>query len=138
MKSEKGVTLITVTIYIIVMVIVVGIIAIVTGVFMKSLQDADFYNDPIEEYTRFNSYFTEEVNHPGLKIQDCKEDYIVFDNGVQYSFIEENKGIYKDQVKICWNIDSCKFKQSESNGKTIITVEFQAGGQNRTTIYTLK
>ena len=57
MKSQKGITLITLTIYIIVMVVMVGIIAVVTGAFMKSLQQADFYNDPIAEYTAFNSYF---------------------------------------------------------------------------------
>lgn len=138
MKSEKGVTLITLTIYVIVMVVVVGIIAIVTGAFMKSLQNANFYNDPIAEYTTFNSYISEEVNHPGIKILECKENYVVFDNNVQYSFIPENRGIYRNQVKICWDIDSCTFSEGIENGKTVVTVHFVAGGQDRTTKYTLK
>lgn len=138
MKSEKGITLITLTIYIIVMVVMIGIIAIVSGAFMKSMQDANFYNDPIAEYTAFNSYFSEQVNHPGLKILECKENYIVFDDGVQYSFIEENKGIYRDKVKICWDIDSCTFSESIQNGKPVVTVHFVAGGQDKITTYTLK
>ena len=138
MKSQKGITLISLTIYVIVMIAVVGIIAVVTGVFMKSLKDADFYNDPIAEYTAFNSYFSEEVNHPGIKILECKDDYIVFDNNVQYSFIAENKGIYRNKVKICWDIDSCTFSQGIENGITVVTVHFVAGGQDRTTKYTLK
>lgn len=138
MKSQKGLTLISVSIYVIVMIVVVGVISVVTGAFMKTLKSADFNNDPIAEYTTFNSYFSEEVNHPGLKVVDCQNDYIVFDNGVQYSFIAENSGIYRNQVKICRDIESCTFSQSESNGKTVITVRFKAGGQDRSTIYTLK
>ena len=138
MKSQKGITLITLTIYIIVMVAMVGIIAVVTGVFMKSLQEADFNNDPIAEYTAFNSYFSEQVNHPGLKILECKENYIAFDDGVQYTFVEENKGIYRNQEKICWDIDSCTFSEKIENGKAVVTVHFKAGGQDRTTRYTLK
>ena len=138
MKSQKGITLISLTIYVIVMIAVVGIIAVVTGAFMKSLKDANFYNDPIAEYTAFNSYFSEEVNHPGIKILECKEDYIVFDNNVQYSFIAENKGIYRNKVKICWDIDSCTFSEGIENGKSVVTVHFVSGGQDRTTKYTLK
>lgn len=138
MKSEKGITLITLTIYVIVMIVMIGIIAIVSGAFMKSMQDANFYNDPIAEYTAFNSYFSEEVNHPGLKILECKENYIVFDDGVQYTFVEENRGIYRNQVKICWDIESCNFTEGIENGKAVVTVHFVAGGQDRTTKYTLK
>ncbi len=138
MKSQKGITLVSLIVYVFVMTIVVGIIAVVTGTFMKSLRDANFYNDPIAEYTAFNSYFTEEVNHKGVQITDCQDNYIVFDNNVQYSFIPENRGIYRNQVKICWDIDSCTFSQSEKNGKTVVTVEFKAGSQDRTTTYTLE
>lgn len=138
MKSEKGITLISLTIYVIVMVAMIGIIAIVSGVFMKSMKDANFYNDPIAEYTAFNSYFSEQVNHSGLKISACEENYIIFSDGVQYSFIPENKGIYKDKVKICRNIDQCTFSKSEENGKEVVTVHFVSGGQDRTTKYTLK
>lgn len=138
MKSEKGITLITLTIYVIVMIVMIGIIAIVSGAFMKSMQDANFYNDPIAEYTAFNSYFSEQVNHTGLQISACEENYIIFSDGVQYSFIPENKGIYRDKVKICWNIDQCTFSKSEENGKEIVTVHFVSGGQDRTTKYTLK
>ena len=138
MKSQKGITLVSLIIYVFAMTVVVGVIAVVSGTFMKSLRDADFYNDPIAEYTTFNSYFTEEINHKGIQITDCQDDYIVFDNNVQYSFIPENRGIYRNKVKICWDIDSCTFSKSEKNGKTVVTVEFKAGGQDRTTTYTLQ
>ena len=137
MKSEKGVTLITLTIYILVTTVVVGIIVVVPGVIMKRLSDADFYNDPIAEYSAFNSYFSNQVNHSGIKILECNENYIAFDDGVQYTFVQENRGVYRNQEKICWDIDKCTFSETIENGKVIITVYFKAGGQERTTKYTL-
>ena len=138
MKSEKGVTIISLIIYVIVLSVVIGMVAIISGAFMDSVDEAEMYTDPIEQYTTFNSYFSEEVNHPGLEVVQCQDDYVLFSNGVQYSFISENRGIYKDKVKICRNIDNCNFSQSIKNGKTVITVEFSVDGQKRTTNYALK
>ena len=138
MKSQKGITLISLTIYVIVMAIVIGVIAIVTGVFFKSLQQSNFYTDPIAEYTAFNSYFSEEVNHSGLKILNCEDNYVAFDNGIVYTFSEENQGIYRNQVKICKDIEECTFSETIKNGKQVVEVRIKAGSQDRTTIYTLK
>ena len=103
MKSEKGVTLISLTIYIIVMSIVVGIIAVISGIFFKNINDLEETN-PLEEYTNFNTYFSNEVNKEGIKVLKYDSDYIIFDNGVQYTFIQENKGIYMNKVKICKDV----------------------------------
>lgn len=138
MKSEKGVTLITVTIYIIAMTIILGVIAVLSGAFMKSMQESNFNNEPITEYIRFNTYFSEEVNTPGIKILECTNDYVVFSNGVQYSFIEENRGIYRNKVKICWNIDKCNFVDRTEDEKQMLSVHFVAEGIDYTTDYTLK
>lgn len=138
MKSQKGITLISLTIYVIVMAIVIGVIAIVTGVFFKSLQQSNFYTDPIAEYTAFNSFFSEEVNHPGLKILNCEDNYVAFDNGIVYTFSEENQGIYRNQVKICKDIEECTFSETIKNGKQVVEVRIKAGSQDRTTTYTLK
>ena len=63
MKQEKGVTLISLTIYVIVMAIVIGVLAIITNFFYKNVKDVNVDIDPITQYTTFNSYFSEEVNH---------------------------------------------------------------------------
>lgn len=138
MKSEKGITLISLIVYVIVLTIVVAVIAIVSGFFMKNIKKADFYTDPLTEYTAFNSYFSDEINHKGIKILECKDDYVVFDDGVQYTYISENKGIYRNQVKIAKEIDYCTFSEENVNGKQVIKVKFKAGSQDRTTKYTLK
>jgi len=138
MKSEKGITLISLTIYIIVMAIVVAVMAILTTFFYKNIKNVEMDIDPITEYTSFNSYFSDEVNHINLKILECKSNYVVFSNGVQYMYIPENKGIYRNKVKICNNIEECTFSENIKNGKSTIEVQFKAGNQTRKTTYTLK
>lgn len=138
MKSEKGVTLISLTIYIIVFTIVMAVIGIVTGAFTKNIQKTNFFTDPLTEYTAFNSYFSEDVNHKGVKILECTKDYVVFDNGVQYTYIPENKGVYRNKVKIARNVEFCSFLGDTKNGKPIIIVNFKAGDNVKTTTYTLK
>ncbi len=137
MKKEKGITLISLTIYVIVMAIVIGVMAIITTFFYKNMEN-EFDIDPIAEYTTFNSYFSDEVNHENIRILECDTNYIAFSNGVQYSYIPENKGIYRNKVKICRNVTKCTFKRDIKNGKNVVEVEFTAGNQNRKTTYTLK
>ena len=117
MKSQKGVTLISLTIYVIVMAIVVGILSVITTFFYHNTKDFRDIN-PMLEYTTFNSYFSDEVNHSNIKIVKCytgttddEQNYIIFNNGVQYTYIPANKGIYRNKVKICRNIEQCEFSE---------------------------
>ena len=136
MKSEKGITLISVTIYVIVMAIVIGIIAVISGFFYKSIDGVD-ETVPAQEFTEFNRYFSDEINRSGVSINSCGSDYIVFNNNVEYTFVAGNKGIYRNGVKICRDIDSCTFTKGNENGKTTITVEIMVSGRVMTTTYAL-
>ena len=143
MKSQKGITLISLTIYVLVMAIVVGVVAIISTFFYSNMNNTTQDLNPITEYTKFNSFFSDEVNHSNIKILDCGttedgQNYIAFDNGVQYTFIPENQGIYRNQVKIAKGVTNCTFTRNIKNGKDVVEVVFQAGNRTRETTYTLK
>lgn len=147
MKSERGVTTISVTIYIIAMLLAVTIIGILTGFFYKNVDISSNANDINKQYTKFNAYFTEEVNISGntvveMQVKDEGTEnelsFIVFSSGNQYTFIKQNKGIYFGHTKIATNIEECKFEKHENNGKTTITVKIAGDNLDRTTTYTLK
>ena len=138
MKSQKGITLISLTIYVLVMTIVIAVMALLTTFFYKNVKEVKMDIDPVTQYTTFNAYFAEEMNHTNLKIWECQANLVVFSNGVQYRYIPENKGIYRNQVKICNQIEQCVFSEQIKNGKSVIEVNFKAGDQSRTTTYTLK
>lgn len=143
MKSEKGITLISLTIYVIAMAIVVGVIAIISTFFYSNMEDTDNIVSPMTEYTKFNSFFSDEINHEGIEVVSCGttdngQNYIVFSNEVQYTYIEANRAIYRNKVKIAKEIDDCTFTTGTNNGKRVVKVEFEAGGKTRENTYTLK
>lgn len=139
MKSPKGVTLISLTIYIIVMAIVVAMVAVISTYFYTNVKDTSDTINPMTEYTKFNSFFLDEVNYSNIKVLECKENYIAFDNGIQYTFIAENKGIYRNKVKIVSEVESCTFGYKIKNGKRVVTVNMKIEKANaRNVEYTLK
>ena len=156
MRTEKGVTLITVTIYIIVMLIMISIITVLTSYFYKNVDIQSISQDLNQQYTKFNSYFVKEVNKRGNKVVDIQsvsipqdeeenaetntsqQNYIVFSSGNQYTYIPKNQGIYMNKVKIAQNITGCTFAtHKEENGKTTVTVTILGDNFERETNYTL-
>lgn len=149
MNSQKGITLVSLTIYIIAMVIVVGIVAVISSYFYQNVNTSTDQINPLAEYTKLNSFFTEEVNHDQIKVLECKttyqetneieSSYIVFDDGVQYTYLAENEAVYRNQAKICQEVKSCMFENRIKNGKDIVVLTITIGnGTEKTVEYTLK
>ena len=138
MKSQRGVTLTSLIVYVISMVIIISVMAVITTNFYRNINNTNNTVEPYTEYVKFNSYFSNEVNESNIKVLECKENYIVFDNGIQYTFIAENKSIYQNKVKICKNVTSCTFSTEIKNGNNVVNVQFTIGDKTYSNTYTLK
>ena len=140
MKKEKGVTLISVIVYVIGLLIVVGVISTLTGFFYKNVNINTDNTEITKQFTKFNSYFTSEINEKDIYVLEVKTSgetptttsYIAFSNGVTYTFSEENKSIYRNQVKICTNVDRCLFSYDFIEQKYIVYVDLKIGNLERT------
>ena len=111
MKSNKGITMASLVIYVIAMSIVVATIATLTSYFYNNMDELDADTNSSIAYTEFNTYFSKEIsikeNYPLLV--EGTSDYIIFSKtGNQYTL--KNRTIYKNQVKICSNIEDCTFE----------------------------
>lgn len=132
MKSEKGITLISLIVYVVAMAITIAIISVVTTYFYNNVNLIGKTLDPAKEYTKFNSFFSEEVNKKGTKVLECNNgtsegtNYILFSDGTQYTFKNEN--VYKGKVKIAEGIANMKFSSIIKNGKEAIIVEYTLKG----------
>ena len=138
MKSQRGITLSSLVVYVVAITIIVSVMAIITTNFYKTMNESNSSIEPYVEYTKFNTYFTENINKGSIKILDCNNDYIVFNDETQYTYVSENKGIYKNKVKVCKNVTSCKFSTEVKNGKEVVKVELTIGNKEYTNSYTLK
>ena len=111
MKSNKGITMASLVIYVIAMSIVVATIATLTSYFYNNMDELDADTNSSIAYTEFNTYFSKEIsikeNYPLLV--EGTSDYIIFSKtGNQYTL--KNRTIYQNQVKICSNIEDCTFE----------------------------
>ena len=63
MKSERGITLISVTVYIIAITILIGVITVISRYFYTNTKSVSQSIDPVTQFTKFNTFFSDEVNH---------------------------------------------------------------------------
>lgn len=146
MKSEKGITMVSLIIYVIAMLITVTIITIVTSYFYQNIDiDSDKYTY-FSEFTKFESFISEEVNKTDNQILDIgevvennkKQNYIAFSSGNQYTYIPENQAIYQNNVKIANGVEQCSFKEKQVNGKPAFEVSIKIQDKTRKVQYVLK
>lgn len=136
MKSNKGVTLTSLIIYVIGMTIMVSIIATLTSFFYKNIDIGDI-NSNTTQYTKFTSILSEEVNKKNNSVIDCQSltdgvSYIVFSSGNQYTFNKKSNSVYRNNVKICDNIDTCDFSYTYIDSKYKIKVSFKTANIDMT------
>lgn len=142
MKSEKGVSLVSLIIYLIAMTIAVGIVARISNYFYRNINILDTSLTSSEEFLNFNAYITKEVNIKGNELQTIGEreissgrmKYLIFSKtGNQYGFI--NNEIYLNQVKICSNL---KLEEIEYKNKILaITLYLQGNTTYMTNAYSV-
>ena len=129
MKNKKGITLISLTIYIIVMLIVIGIITTIGIFFYQNVIQIDENSQNLAEFNKFNMYFLEEIKKKGNHIAQINENSVTFTSGETYTYIESDNAIYKNKMKICENIKKCIFTENSVNGKEGIRVYLEIGNK---------
>lgn len=142
MKSEKGVTLVSLIIYVIAMLITVTVVTIVTSYFYKNVDIEPEKYTYFSEFTKVESYFADEVNREGNRVlkadNESEQHYVAFSSGNQYTFVEENKALYQNNVKIANDILECNFEESIKNGKDAIKVKIKIQDKEKELEYVLK
>ena len=133
MKSQRGVTLTSLAIYIVITLIVLAILATISGNFQSNVKQ--MYSEGTNNYEidKFNVYFLKEVKKQGNEIDTIsgQGNEIEFTSGNKYTFSTNDKCIYlNDSIKIAESIETCVFSsnidEKEDDEKTIITVNIQA------------
>ena len=128
MKSQKGITLASLAIYIVLIFIVIGILATINANIQGNVRNNNIDGEKMMEINKFNMYFLQEVKKHGNKIESIENSNktIIFSSGKTFSFDSENNVIKmiddEIQIEITKKIESCTFVRNIENGKTIITV----------------
>ena len=122
MKNNKGVTLVSLLLYVCVMIVVLSVISLITAEFYNNTEDVQENIQDIIEFNKFNSYFLKEVKTKDNKVDTISSNYILFSTG--NSFKIDNNIIYFNNVKVCENVKEMKITISQSDN-TIIFVNLK-------------
>lgn len=129
MKNEKGITLSSLVIYIIVMIMVIGVMTRVSLMFYNNTENLNDNTKDIIEFNNFNNYFVKEIKTANNKIDTIAEDgtYILFNTGNSFSM--KNNGIFYNDLEIAKNVKNINFKYyTNSEGieeKDIVTANIE-------------
>lgn len=121
MKSERGVTLTSILIYVIALTVIVLIIGRIITYFYKNMNDYTGEDQALSEYIKINSYLTNEINTKGNIVEAFGENYLKFSK-TQNQYTYQNGKIYINKAKICDDVDNCKFSYDETKEKVSMEI----------------
>ena len=112
MKKESGVTLMSLLIYIIIMMIVIGVMSVIIDDFYSNSTNMNSGVNELVNYNKFNTYFLKEVKRYANKVDTISNEdgnsYILFSSGNSFSFI--NNKIYYNDIEICKYVKAISFE----------------------------
>ena len=141
MKSEKGITLAILVIYVIFFSIIIGLLAALSTYIYSNLEYINDDSVDVSEFNKFNMYFIEDVKtNKQAEIKQLMSNdgknvlQIAFEDGDTYRYIKEEKTIYKNMQKIAKNIqdlDAMQIEDATSN-KKYIEIRIKIGAKDET------
>ena len=131
MKSEKGVMLTSLVIYIIVATISISSIALLSSFFFSNMNLIKDQEQYAPEFNKFSMFFIEDVKKNKSAV--VTETKVTFEDGTIYEYKPEEQSVYRNDTKITEKIEKFSFTSSEvvvsNTTKQIINVKITIGGK---------
>lgn len=125
MRNQRGVTLMTLVVYCVVMVIVIGIVSGITANAQQHMGTIQSLQGYTTELNKLSMYMVEETKNGANGVKKISGDgtSIEFKSGNKYIFTDYS--IYKvsfdsKKIKICSDVQSCKFEYNLENKQEIV------------------
>ena len=137
MKAEKGITLTSLVIYMIVSTIVIGILAIVTTNFVSNTKQIKDNQNYAPEFNQFAMFFIRDCkNNKTIQEEQSNYNQLIFEDNTTYVYDSENKNILRNGIIICRQMDDFSFTLDKSvvvnhTQKHIVIVKFKSGSMNQ-------
>ncbi len=138
-KSQKGITMVSLVIYIVCFLIVAGTIGAITIFFYNntSLLDSEVYSSA--EYNKLNMYLVKESEQEGnsfVNFDNSGNMYtLTFSNGNVYTFDKDNNLLYFNKVCLCEDVQGFNVLTDYTTGKEVVKVKIDFSDKSYTTSY---
>lgn len=129
MKKEKGITLVALSVYLIIVSAILAGLSNLSSHVYKNIGKLASENLSSEEFNKFNINFVKSVKeNKTADITSLNNDIIIkFGDGTTYNYISSEKTIYKNKIKIAKNINYFTAIEQNNNNKNVIQIEIGTG-----------
>ena len=135
MKSEKGITLTSLVVYVLVATVIVSIMAVISSFFFSNMTLVNGQEQYALEFYKFNMFFVNDVkNNKNAQIDAGK---IIFEDGTIYEYRASEKAIYRNNTRIAKEIEELKFVENTyqvpntQTTKNLVNVQMTMGKDNK-------
>lgn len=120
MKSERGITLTSLVVYVTVATAIIGCIAMVSTFFMSNMNTIKDQEKYAPEVNYFNMFFIEDVKNN--RSAEVTNTTVEFEDGTKYEYKQSENAIYRNSQKIVEEVQAVSFTSPElEKTETIIT-----------------
>ena len=144
LKSNKGITMTSLVIYVIVLMIVIALLSGFSGYFYKNVNLITIKEASDEQFTRFIAYLTKDLNQNNAFFIRTGTDngesnnYLILkiDGNIEHQYLFENETLYYiDKIKnkkitLCNNVNLCNFEYDDTN--KVLTTNLNINKKNYT------
>ena len=140
-KSQKGITMLSLVIYVACFVIIASIIGAITAFFYNNTELLSSEAYSATEYNKLNIYLvneSEEVGNSFVDFDNTGSLYkLTFSNGNVYTFDTENNLLYFNKICLCEDVQDLQVTTDYTTGKEVIKVKINFSNKSYTTSYTM-
>lgn len=136
MKNKRGVTLASLTVYVIVLVIILAALTFVSANYTSQIADVTARGRISNEYNKFYSFLINDIKAADTVIE-YSDDYIRLNNDIKYTikykYISEEENqkrqyeIYRNDIKISENILDANFDYDDINNVLNVSLRYLYG-----------
>ena len=141
MKQNKGVTLITLMMYVIITLIVLGILGALNLNFRSNLKNVNSNTAQDVEFDKLNVQLLKETKTENnfIETATATKASITFANGNKYTYSDAEEAVFlNDNIKIAENIKSCAFSVENTDTEQVLKVRTLIGDKGQITEYVMK
>ena len=130
MKSEKGLTLTALIIYVLIATIAISSVALLSTYFFSNMNTIKEQSQYAPEFNKFSMFFIEDTKNNSSAVVNSNK--ITFEDGTVYEYRASEKAIYRGETKIAERVDTLTFTSSEAKvnntTKQVINVKMRIQG----------
>lgn len=128
-RNTKGITLVSLVIYVVIMLMLIAIIAVFKNNIDENIDSMGEYTSLVPKINKVHMYMLDEVNMKDNKVlkRDSSGSYIEFSSGNSYMFSDGN--LYKNSVKVLSDIIGGSFQVETENNNEVLYVNLSLGDE---------